>query len=87
MPSRTVHGASSLACRCSPALLFFACTSSPLSSEPTPNSCVAPGYTRLGDFVARPTRKVDLAFMIDDSPSMRPKRDKLREQLLEHRTV
>ena len=81
MPSRTVHGASSLARRCSPALLLFACSSSPLSSEPTPNSCVAPGYTRLDDFVAWPTRKVDLAFMIDDSPSMGPKRDKLRDQL------
>jgi hypothetical protein len=81
MTNRTIQGAGLLVRRFPPALLFVACTSSPLSSEPTPNSCVVPGYTRLDDFVARPTRKVDLAFIIDDSPSMGPKRDKLREQL------
>jgi hypothetical protein len=42
---------------------------------------VAPGYTRFPDYLAKPPHKLDLAFVIDDSPSMGPKRDKLTKQL------
>jgi hypothetical protein len=63
------------------ALAMIACTSAPLPSRPPPSSVVVPGYTLLGDYLLKPTRKVDLAFVLDDSPSMGPKRDKLRDQL------
>ncbi len=81
MTTRIVHGLTSLAPRFSPALLFVACTSSPLPSEPASETCVAPGYTPLDDFMLQPPRKLDLAFVVDDSPSMGPKRDKLMSQL------
>ena len=35
----------------------------------------------LGDYLLTPTRKLDLAFVINDSPSMGPKRDKLAVHL------
>lgn len=61
------------------AFALLACTSSPLPKAP--DSVVVPGYTLLGDYLLKPTRKVDLAFILDDSPSMGPKRDKLKAQL------
>jgi len=63
------------------ALALMGCTSAPLPSKQPASNVVVPGYTLLGDYVLKPTGKVDLAFVLDDSPSMGPKRDKLAAQL------
>ncbi len=65
-----------------PAALLLGCASEPVASGQAPDAGVVPGYTMLlGDYLLTPTRKLDLAFIIDDSPSMVPKRDKLAVQL------
>jgi hypothetical protein len=62
------------------AAMLAACTSAPMPTPGVTDSCTLPGYTRF-DVVFRSHRKLDLAFVIDNSPSMAPKLDKLQRQL------
>jgi len=63
-----------------PVLLLSACSSSPAKPEP-PQSDLVPGYTMLGNLFFSPTPQLDLVFIIDTSPSMGPKREKVSAQL------
>lgn len=66
---------------CLPALLFFGCHSSPATYQDAGDGCVVPGYTVVANIGLSPVRKEDLAFVIDNSPSMAPKREKFMKQL------
>jgi hypothetical protein len=54
--------------------------SAPMTTQGVTDSCTLPGYTRF-DAVFRSRGKLDLAFVIDNSPSMAPKLDRLQRQL------
>jgi len=56
-------------------LVWWACISHPLT-QPTPN----PQLQSNAYISVSPTRKLDLVFMIDNSPSMAPKQQKLQAQ-------
>jgi hypothetical protein len=56
-------------------LTAWACVSHPLA-QPTPD----PGIVSTGKVTVVPSRKLDLLFMVDNSPSMGPKQDKMAEQ-------
>ena len=60
------------------ALLLVGCTSTPLATGP--GTCLTPGYTPLPPLAATPTRQIDLAFILNNSPAMAVKRDKLNRQ-------
>src|SRR4051812_20778412 len=49
------------------------------SSSPPPPPTAPPGETRT-ELVIKPAGKVDLLFMVDNSPSMAPKRAELRKR-------
>ena len=59
---------------------FLACTSSPIRSRQTPDAGDS-GYNWVLDLQLEPTPQLDLVFILDNSPSMGPKRDKLKTQL------
>jgi len=54
---------------------LWACTSHPLV-QPQPN----PGQQTDAQVTIVPVRRLDLLFMVDNSPSMKPKQDKMRAQ-------
>jgi hypothetical protein len=74
-------GANTFAHLCLPALLFLGCHSSPATDQDAGDGCVVPGYTLVASIGLSPVRKEDLVFVIDNSPSMAPKREKFMKQL------
>lgn len=62
-------------------LLLLGCESSTLTSQRAADTCVRPGYTDLGKITLWPTYTLDLAFVLDNGPSMAPKRARLMQQL------
>jgi hypothetical protein len=76
-------GANTFARRCLPVLMFLGCSSSPATYQDAGDGCVVPGYTLVATLMLPPIRKDDLVFVIDNSPSMAPKREKFMKQLPE----
>ena len=67
--------------RCLLGVVLLGCHSSASLSDAGADGCIAPGYTALGSLSLPPVREDDLVFVINNSPSMAPKRERLLQQL------